>query len=55
MVILTAGLGGNGTLIGSSAGGVATVLSEKYGYRITFNQFLKVGIHLWFLALDWGR
>src|SRR5215218_10922348 len=40
---LGAGLGGNGTLIGSSAGIIAVGLSEKQGYTITFNRFLKVG------------
>lgn len=40
---LGVGLGGNGTLIGSSAGVVATGLSEKSGHVITFNQFMKVG------------
>jgi Na+/H+ antiporter NhaD/arsenite permease-like protein len=40
---LGVGFGGNGTLIGSSAGIVATGLSEINGYKITFNQFLRVG------------
>jgi Na+/H+ antiporter NhaD/arsenite permease-like protein len=40
---LGAGLGGNGTLIGSSAGIIAAGLSNKQGYPITFNRFLKVG------------
>jgi Na+/H+ antiporter NhaD/arsenite permease-like protein len=40
---LGVGLGGNGTLVGSSAGIIAVGLAEKYGYRITFNQFFKVG------------
>jgi Na+/H+ antiporter NhaD/arsenite permease-like protein len=40
---LGAGLGGNGTLIGSSAGVIAIGLSEKYGHKITFNQFFKIG------------
>jgi Na+/H+ antiporter NhaD/arsenite permease-like protein len=40
---LGVGLGGNGTLIGSSAGVIAIGLSEKYGHRITFNQFFKIG------------
>lgn len=37
------GLGGNGTLIGSSAGVIAVGLSEKYGHPITFNRFFKLG------------
>jgi Na+/H+ antiporter NhaD/arsenite permease-like protein len=40
---LGSGLGGNGTLIGSSAGIIAVGLAEKQGYNITFNRFLKVG------------
>jgi Na+/H+ antiporter NhaD/arsenite permease-like protein len=40
---LGAGFGGNGTLIGSSAGIIAVGLAEKQGYSITFNRFLKVG------------
>jgi Na+/H+ antiporter NhaD/arsenite permease-like protein len=41
---LGAGLGGNLTLIGSSAGLVAAGTSAKYGFRITFNQWFKVGL-----------
>jgi Na+/H+ antiporter NhaD/arsenite permease-like protein len=40
---LGVGFGGNGTVIGSSAGIVATGLTEVNGHRITFNQFLRVG------------
>jgi Na+/H+ antiporter NhaD/arsenite permease-like protein len=40
---LGANLGGNGTLIGSSAGVVAAGLAEKNGYMITFNRFFKIG------------
>jgi Na+/H+ antiporter NhaD/arsenite permease-like protein len=40
---LGANLGGNGTLIGSSAGVVAAGLAEKNGYLITFNRFFKIG------------
>lgn len=40
---LGAGLGGNGTLIGSSAGIIAIGLAEKHGHKITFNQFFKIG------------
>jgi Na+/H+ antiporter NhaD/arsenite permease-like protein len=36
-----ADFGGNGTLIGSSAGVVAAGLSERSGYRITFIRWLK--------------
>lgn len=41
---LGVGLGGNGTLIGSSAGVVAAGLAEKGGHLITFNQFIKSGM-----------
>ena len=51
---LGAGLGGNGTLIGSSAGVVATGLSEKNGYPITFNQFLKVGMPFMIFSVGLG-
>ena len=40
---LGVGLGGNGTLIGSSAGVVATGLAEKNGHPISFNQFMRLG------------
>lgn len=40
---LGVGFGGNGTVIGSSAGIVATGLAEINGHRINFNQFLRVG------------
>jgi Na+/H+ antiporter NhaD/arsenite permease-like protein len=41
---LGVGLGGNGTLIGSSAGVVATGLAEKNGHPISFNRFMRVGL-----------
>jgi Na+/H+ antiporter NhaD/arsenite permease-like protein len=37
-------LGGNLTLIGSSAGVVAAGISAKYGYRISFNQWFRIGL-----------
>ena len=40
---LGANLGGNGTLIGSSAGIIAAGLSEKSGFLITFNRFFRIG------------
>lgn len=40
---LGVGLGGNGTLIGSSAGVVASGLAEKAGHPISFNRFMRVG------------
>jgi Na+/H+ antiporter NhaD/arsenite permease-like protein len=40
---LGADFGGNGTLIGSSAGVVAAGLSEKNGHAISFNRWFRVG------------
>lgn len=40
---LGADFGGNGTLIGSSAGVVAAGVSEKNGHPISFNRWFKVG------------
>jgi Na+/H+ antiporter NhaD/arsenite permease-like protein len=37
-------LGGNLTLIGSSAGVVAAGISAKYGHRISFNQWFRIGL-----------
>ena len=51
---LGAGFGGNGTLIGSSAGIIAVGLSEKQGYTITFNRFLKVGFPFMILTTAIG-
>jgi Na+/H+ antiporter NhaD/arsenite permease-like protein len=51
---LGANLGGNGTLIGSSAGIIAAGLSEKHGYLLTFNQFLKVGFIFMILTVGIG-
>jgi len=44
------GLGGNGTIIGSTANLVCVGLSEQYGYPISFVQFAKVGIPIMFLS-----
>lgn len=51
---LGVGLGGNGTLIGSSAGIIAIGMAEKYGYRITFNQFFKVGFPFMIITVAAG-
>jgi len=48
---LGVGLGGNGTLIGSSAGVIAIGLAEKQGHKITFNQFFKVGFPFMILTV----
>lgn len=51
---LGAGLGGNGTLIGSSAGVIAIGLAERYGYKITFNQFFKIGFPFMIITVAAG-
>jgi len=45
------GLGGNGTLIGSSANLVCAGLCEQNGYPISFIQFFKVGMPLMFISV----
>ena len=40
---LGADFGGNGTLIGSSAGVVSVGMSEKHGHPIGFNRWFKIG------------
>ena len=51
---LGADLGGNGTLIGSSAGVVAVGLSEKFGHRITFNRWFRIGFPFMLITLAIG-
>jgi Na+/H+ antiporter NhaD/arsenite permease-like protein len=51
---LGVGLGGNGTMIGSSAGIVATGLAEINGHKITFNQFLKAGFPFMIVSVAVG-
>jgi Na+/H+ antiporter NhaD/arsenite permease-like protein len=51
---LGVGFGGNGTVIGSSAGIIATGLAEVNGYRITFNQFIRVGFPFMIASLAVG-
>jgi Na+/H+ antiporter NhaD/arsenite permease-like protein len=51
---LGADFGGNGTLIGSSAGVVAAGLSERFGYRITFVRWLKIGFPFMLITLTIG-
>jgi Na+/H+ antiporter NhaD/arsenite permease-like protein len=51
---LGVGFGGNGTLIGSSAGIVATGLAEINGHKITFNQFLRVGFPFMIVSVAVG-
>lgn len=51
---LGVGLGGNGTLIGSSVGVVSTGLAEKEGHIITFNKFLKFGMPFMIISVALG-
>lgn len=51
---LGADIGGNGTLIGSSAGVVAIGLSEKFGHRITFNRWFRIGFPFMLITLAIG-
>jgi Na+/H+ antiporter NhaD/arsenite permease-like protein len=51
---LGADFGGNGTLIGSSAGVVAAGLSERFGYRISFVRWFKIGFPFMLITLAIG-
>ena len=51
---LGANLGGNGTLIGSSAGIVAAGISEKQGHPISFNRWFKVGFPFMIITVGIG-
>src|SRR5215212_552381 len=51
---LGADLGGNGTLIGSSAGVVAVGISIKYGYKISFFHWFKIGFPFMILTVALG-
>ena len=51
---LGAGLGGNGTLIGSSAGVVAAGISLKYGHKISFIRWFKIGFPFMILTVVLG-
>ncbi|HEY6588471.1 MAG TPA: ArsB/NhaD family transporter, partial [Nitrososphaeraceae archaeon] len=48
---LGADLGGNGTLIGSSAGVVAVGISLKYGHKISFIRWFKIGFPFMILTV----
>lgn len=52
---LGADLGGNGTLIGSSAGVVAAGLSQKFGHSISFTRWIKIGFPFMLLTLVVGN
>ncbi len=45
-----AGFGGNGTLIGASANIVAIGVAEKRGIKITFYEFMKIGLQITVLS-----
>jgi Na+/H+ antiporter NhaD/arsenite permease-like protein len=51
---LGADLGGNGTLIGSSAGVVAAGLSEKFGHHISFIRWIRIGFPFMLITLAIG-
>ncbi|MGH9991316.1 MAG: ArsB/NhaD family transporter [Nitrososphaera sp.] len=51
---LGANFGGNGTLIGSSAGIIAAGLSEKHGHPISFNRWFRVGFPFMILTVAIG-
>ncbi len=51
---LGADLGGNGTLIGSSAGVVAAGISLKYGHKISFIRWFKIGFPFMILTVGLG-
>jgi Na+/H+ antiporter NhaD/arsenite permease-like protein len=48
---LGACLGGNGTLIGASANLIAAGMADKEGHRISYMEFLKVGIPVTLISL----
>jgi len=51
---LGADFGGNGTLIGSSAGVVAAGMALKYGYKIGFIRWFKIGFPFMILTVALG-
>jgi Na+/H+ antiporter NhaD/arsenite permease-like protein len=48
---LGACLGGNGTIIGASANVVVAGIAEKNGYKISFLEFMKYAIPVWFMTI----
>lgn len=48
---LGACLGGNGTIIGSSAGILAIDMAKKHGVKISFMEFMKVGVPVTLISL----
>ncbi len=51
---LGADFGGNGTLIGSSAGIIAAGISEKHGHPISFNRWIRVGFPFMIMTVAIG-
>jgi Na+/H+ antiporter NhaD/arsenite permease-like protein len=51
---LGANLGGNGTLIGSSAGIVSAGISEKHGHPVSFNKWIRVGFPFMIMTVAIG-
>ena len=51
---LGADLGGNWTLIGSSAGVVTIALSEKFGHHISFTRWIRIGFPFMLITLTIG-
>jgi Na+/H+ antiporter NhaD/arsenite permease-like protein len=51
---LGADFGGNGTLVGSSAGIIAAGISEKYGHKISFNRWFIVGFPFMIMTVAIG-
>lgn len=51
---LGANFGGNGTLIGSSAGIVAAGISERHGHSISFNRWIRVGFPFMIMTVAIG-
>jgi Na+/H+ antiporter NhaD/arsenite permease-like protein len=51
---LGADLGGNGTLIGSSAGIIAAGLTGKFGYTLTFARWFRIGFPFMIITLVVG-
>ncbi len=48
---LGACLGGNGTIIGASANVIAVGLLDKYSYKISFKQFMKLGFPVMIISI----
>jgi Na+/H+ antiporter NhaD/arsenite permease-like protein len=51
---LGADFGGNGTLVGSSAGIIAAGISEKHGHKISFNRWFIVGFPFMIMTVAIG-